>query len=210
MLNNKKYIIFDWNGTLIDDAFVFVNVLNVLLKRRGLEGVNLHRYRELFCFPIKSFYKQIGLDVSDAAFTQLKIEFVKEYNKRQYDAELFINTKSILQKLHNNKLLFVLSASNQNTLNRLIRHYKIQQYFQHVVGVDNDIADGKIEQGKKLIKKIGGSIHDAVLVGDTDHDYEVATNLEIDSILISHGHQSGARLGNLNARVVESLDQLLE
>ena len=53
MLNNKKYIIFDWNGTLIDDAHVFVDVLNVLLKRRRLGVINLHRYRELFCFPIK-------------------------------------------------------------------------------------------------------------------------------------------------------------
>jgi len=210
MLNNKKYIIFDWNGTLIDDAHVFVDVLNVLLKRRRLGVINLHRYRELFCFPIKDFYKKIGLDVSDKAFAQLKIEFVNEYNKRQYEAKLFIRTQSMLQKLQNNKLLFVLSASNQNTLNKLIKYYGIQRYFQHIIGVDNYIADGKIEQGKKLIKKINGSIHEMVLVGDTDHDYEVATNLGIDCILISHGHQSRARLNNLNSQVIENLDQLLE
>ena len=124
MLNNKKYIIFDWNGTLIDDAYVFVDVLNVLLKKRGLGVINLHRYRELFCFPIKDFYKQIGLDVSDRAFAQLKIEFVNEYNKRQYDAELFINTKSILQPLHNNKLLFVvfLIRCNFNPITIWILH----------------------------------------------------------------------------------------
>ena len=49
-----------------------------------------------------------------------------------------------------------------------------------------------------------------VLVGDTDHDYEVATNLGIDCILISHGHQSRTRLNNLNSQVIENLDQLLE
>ena len=36
MINNKKHIIFDWNGTLVDDAWVFVDVLNQLLVPRGL------------------------------------------------------------------------------------------------------------------------------------------------------------------------------
>ena len=59
MLKNKEYIIFDWNGTLIDDAFVFVDILNVLLEKRHLEKIDLKKYRELFCFPIKEFYKKI-------------------------------------------------------------------------------------------------------------------------------------------------------
>ena len=61
-----------------------------------------------------------------------------------------------------------------------------------------------------LLDLLNGSIHEMVLVGDTDHDYEVATNLGIDCILIAHGHQSWARLSNLNAAVLEGLDQLLE
>ena len=76
MIKNKKHIIFDWNGTLINDADVFVNVLNALLDKRKMDRINLNTYRDLFCFPIVDFYKKIGLDVSGDAFTQLKKEFV--------------------------------------------------------------------------------------------------------------------------------------
>jgi len=211
VLNNKKYIIFDWNGTLIDDAYVFVDVLNVLLKRRGLMGVDLDQYRQLFCFPIKDFYKQIGLDVSNVSFAKLKTEFIDQYNKRRYDAKLFIDTKLILNRLGGqNVSLFILSASNQNTLDDLTTYYGINKYFQDIVGVDNYIADGKILQGKKLIKNIGGDANEMVLIGDTDHDYEVAINLGIDCILISHGHQSEGRLKKLNAKLIKNFNQLFE
>ena len=59
MISNKKHIIFDWNGTLIDDGNIFVDVLNVLLSRRKLDKINLQIYRDLFCFPIIDFYKKI-------------------------------------------------------------------------------------------------------------------------------------------------------
>ena len=72
MLQNKKHIIFDWNGTLIDDAFVFVDILNILLANKGLNQINTRIYRDLFCFPIKAFYEKIGLDVSLQSFLQLK------------------------------------------------------------------------------------------------------------------------------------------
>ena len=114
MLKNKEYVIFDWNGTLINDAFVFVNILNALLKKRNLEKISLKKYREVFCFPIKDFYKKIGIDVSDKSFELLRVEFIYEYNKRKYDADLFIETRVVLKKLSAMGLsLSILSASNQ-------------------------------------------------------------------------------------------------
>ena len=149
MLKSKEHIIFDWNGTLINDAFVFVNVLNTLLKKRNLEKISLKKYREVFCFPIKAFYKKIGIDVSDKSFEQLKTEFICEYNKRKYDAGLFVGTRLVLEKLSAMGLsLSILSASNQEVLDDLTKYYSINKCFDFIFGVDNYIADGKIENGK--------------------------------------------------------------
>ena len=152
MIKNKKHIIFDWNGTLIDDAAVFVAILNVLLNRRKIDEINLQIYRDLFCFPIIDFYKKIGLDVSRDAFFQLKKEFVLEYEKRRYSANLFPETIPVLEKLSKNNIgLSILSASNQKTLDDLSKYYSIDGFFQHIVGVNNYIADGKAQQGIKLL-----------------------------------------------------------
>jgi phosphoglycolate phosphatase len=104
--------------------------------------------------------------------------------------------------------LSILSASNQKTLNDLTAYYSIDQYFNLILGVDNYIADGKIENGKKLMRKIGLDRNEIILIGDTDHDYDVAQSLKIDYILISHGHQSDERLKKFSNQVIANLNQL--
>ena len=90
----------------------------------------MKKYRELFCFPIKAFYKKIGIDVSDKSFERLRVEFIREYNKRKYDASLFLETRSGLKKLSTMGVsLSILSASNQGMLDDLINHYSINKYF---------------------------------------------------------------------------------
>ena len=42
MILNKKHVIFDWNGTLIDDAWIFVDILNALLIKRNLNQIHLN------------------------------------------------------------------------------------------------------------------------------------------------------------------------
>ena len=95
-----------------------------MLKKRHLEKIDLKKYRELFCFPIKDFYKKIGIDVSDKSFELLRVEFIREYNKRKYDASLFLETRSVLKKLSTMGLsLSILSASNQKVLNDLTKYH---------------------------------------------------------------------------------------
>ena len=211
MIKNKKHIIFDWNGTLINDADVFVDVLNALLDKRKMDRINLNTYRDLFCFPIVDFYKKIGLDVSGDAFTQLKKEFVCEYDKRKYVAALFPESISVLEKLKKDNLaLSILSASNQNTLDSLVEYYSIGGFFENVVGVDNYIAEGKTRRGLKLLNAIEANRSDILLVGDTNLDYSVSQELGVGCVLVSHGHQSIHQLESCDAQIIQSLDMLLE
>ena len=211
MIENKKHIIFDWNGTLINDAAVFVDVLNVLLDRRKMNRINLQIYRDFFCFPIIDFYKKIGLDVSRDSFSQLKKEFVSEYEKRKYRAKLFPETIGLLGRLlKNNVGLSILSASNQNTLDDLVHYYSLDGFFQHIVGVNNYVADGKTEQGIKLLDSVGFNKTDVLMVGDTNLDYMVSQDLGIDCVLISHGHQSIKQLEGCNNKIIQSFNMLFE
>ena len=211
MIENKKHVIFDWNGTLVNDTDVFVDVLNVLLDRRKINRINLQIYRDLFCFPIIDFYKKIGLDVSRDEFSQLKKEFVSEYEKRKYRAKLFPETIDILDRLLKNNIgLSVLSASNQNTLNDLVQYYSIAGFFQHIVGVNNYIADGKIQQGIKLLDSIDSNKTDLLMIGDTNLDYAVSQELGVDCVLISHGHQSIKQLELCNNTIIQSFDVLFK
>ena len=211
MILNKKHILFDWNGTLIDDAWIFVDILNALLKKRDLNQIDLIEYQELFCFPLSDFYQNLGFDVTPDAFSVLKEDFVFEYNKRQFSAHLFPDTVDTLNKIKSHNVqLSILSASNQKILNSLANFYSINCFFSHVLGVDNYEAVGKESLGFELLKNLSESQSDITMVGDTDLDYRVSQKLGIDCILISRGHQSHKRLSVLDCPVVCSLADLLE
>ena len=209
MIANKKHIIFDWNGTLVDDSWVFVDVLNSLLISRKLSRINEKKYKNLFCFPIKDFYSELGVDVSKNAFSLLEKQFIKEYTQRMFDANLFDVTVSVLKKLLDMGFtLSVLSASHQQILDQLINHYQLKEYFLHVVGVNNFGAYGKFNQGKRLMENLNYKYNELLYVGDMDQDYFIAKKLKISCILLSCGHQSRARLEKVTSNVVDSLDEL--
>tara|TARA_Y100001970_G_scaffold78745_1_gene100272 strand:- start:3209 stop:3850 length:642 start_codon:yes stop_codon:yes gene_type:complete len=208
-MNHKKHVIFDWNGTLVDDAWIFVDILNALLIPRGLKKITLYDYRDAFCFPIKSFYSQLGVDVSKKSFQDLEKEFVFEYNRRMYKPKLFKEVNGVLKKLISRGFgLSILSASNEKTLVKLIKYYSLNQYFEYVVGVNNYGAKGKRENGKKLIHQLGVNNKEILMIGDTDYDYEVATYLNIDCLLKINGHQSDQRLKLKTKNIITSLNDI--
>ena len=60
-----KNIIWDWNGTIVDDAWVFVAIMNSLLKKGGLPQTDLQYYRKNFCFPIQDYWKGLGFKFTE-------------------------------------------------------------------------------------------------------------------------------------------------
>ena len=207
---NYKHIIWDWNGTLINDAWLFVDVMNKLLKKYDLNEININKYKNLFEFPIKNYYKKIGFDIKKNYFEKLGLEFIKEYEKRLYDATLYPLTENVLSKLSTLKIKHhILSASYQELLINQIKHYKIEKYFSHVFGLNNYFANSKIDEGKKLIKKMETNNKDILFIGDTIHDFEVASELNIDCLLISHGHNSHSRLLKTNNIVILNMEQII-
>ena len=63
-----KHIIWDWNGTLIDDAWLCVEILNNILEKRGLNAITIDDYREHFTFPVRDYYVKLGFDFSVEPF----------------------------------------------------------------------------------------------------------------------------------------------
>ena len=50
-----KNIFWDWNGTLVDDAYLFVEIMNVTLLKHGLPQISIKEYKKSFCFPIQKY-----------------------------------------------------------------------------------------------------------------------------------------------------------
>lgn len=203
-------VIWDWNGTLLNDLELCISSINHLLEKRGLKPLDSQKYREVFSFPVRDYYEAIGFDFNTENFSAPAGEFIELYNSKVDDCALHQKAKEILGDIEKlGKKQFVLSAMKQDMLEKTLKHQEILDFFESVNGLDDHYAVSKIELGQQMIDRHQIKKESAVIIGDTIHDFEVAQELRIRCILIANGHQSKERLETTGTVVLPDLGELL-
>jgi phosphoglycolate phosphatase len=204
-----RHVLWDWNGTLLDDAWLSVEIINQLLARRGKTPISAARYGQVFGFPLPDYCRRLGFDLERDPFAALSDEFAALYERRRLECRLQAGALETLVALHRRGVeQSLLSAYRQETLAELVAHFGLGGWFTAVVGVDNPYGEGKIELGRRRRTALPYPGREIVLVGDTLHDLEVARVMDVDCVLMPSGHQHRDRLKESGARVVANLTAL--
>ncbi len=204
-----RHIIWDWNGTLFDDAWLCVRVMNGMLARRKLDPITPARYESIFDFPVMDYYRQLGFDFSTEPFERLSDEFIGGYLGGLRECRLREGALDALVAGWQRGLTqSILSAMKQQSLEELLDHFGVRHYFTDVVGLNDHHAFGKTEIGKAWIDAQELDRRLILFVGDTTHDYEVAQALGVDCVCIHSGHHSRERLAATGVRILDSLLEL--
>ncbi|MHC4637846.1 MAG: HAD family hydrolase [Planctomycetota bacterium] len=208
----KKYqhIIWDWNGTLIDDAWLCVEILNEILKQYNKPPVTLDQYRMNFHFPVKSYYELVGFDFNVESFETIADEYLMIYDDRCFECKMQEGVVSVLKTCAEKGInQSVLSACQQKRLEEMIEYYDIGRYFTELFGLDDHFANGKVEKGIQLVEHLNVPPQNILLIGDTLHDYEVARTIGTDCVLLPCGHHSIEKLRESPAAVLDSFADIL-
>ena len=204
-----KHIIWDWNGTMLDDRWLTIAAMNIVLARRNMAELTEDRYLQLFTFPVIEYYRRLGFDFDKEPFSVSGSEFINEYNARAFEPQLHDGIIDLIAELNKNGVSHsILSASSQKILNKLAKHHNINHYFIAVLGQDNHYAYGKIETGKMWINKLDIAPKNTLFIGDTEHDLEVANAIGSHCALLSWGHSSTERLENRGINVFDAMSDL--
>ncbi len=203
-------VIWDWNGTLLNDLDHCIATINVLLEKRKLPMIDHSRYKDVFSFPVKEYYQSVGFDFSKENFEIPAKEFIDLYDRQVKNCPLHDSAIEVLSffKEHNISQ-FVLSAMKQEMLEETLKHNRISHFFEAVAGLNDHYAVSKIERGKQLIRQFEIDKKNTFIIGDTIHDFEVARELGTACILIADGHQSKERLQKTGSTVISALKDLM-
>lgn len=202
-------VIWDFNGTLLNDMQVCIDCMNIMLQERKLQPLDLDRYRDIFTFPVKEYYASLGFDFINEPFEIPAHQFIDLYRENMHLAPLHDEAVEMLD--HFKTLGYsqiILSAMEQEFLADTLKVKGIYEYFDEVCGITNHLGEGKLELARELVARLGGKSGNMVMIGDTVHDYEVATGSAIPCILVAQGHQAFHRLVTLNCLVVNRLTEL--
>ncbi|HSH50740.1 MAG TPA: HAD family hydrolase, partial [Bacteroidales bacterium] len=201
-MKNKKLIIYDWNGTLLNDIDACIDSMNVMLERRNMRLLDTTTYRKIFTFPVQEYYKSLGFDFLQESFEQLSVEYIDLYKKHSINASLQHGVFTALEQFKKRGFQqVILSASEQITLEKQINQHQLHAYFDALIGLDNIYAKSKLDNAVHYIQKTSISIENVLLIGDTYHDYEVARAIGCDCLLVNNGHQDLSQY-HLNSNII--------
>ncbi len=201
-----RCILWDWNGTLADDVIASLRATNDILKKRGRQPIDLEQYYRYIDSPISRFYEHL-FDLTQVSMDEIGADFSLFYP--QYFEGLQIGAKALLEKIHRAGIpQVILSASHRDTVTRDVNRLGIGAYFTEILGAENHLATGKLELGRQWLKAQTISPEHMVLIGDTLHDFSVASTLGIPCILCATGHQSQQDLLATGQPVVTDFSQL--
>lgn len=206
-----KYVIFDFNGTILNDVDLCLNLLNEMLILKNEKPVSKETYKNIFTFPIIEYYKKAGFKFDKYSFDELAKYFIVRYQPASLKCELYEGLIELFDFLiSKNVKLILLSASKKTNLLEQVRHFGIEKYFDDILGLDNINATSKESLARNLASSLKSSRNEILFIGDTLHDFEIASNLGCDCYNVDFGHQSREILLSRNDKIISSYKELKE
>ena len=206
----KKVILWDWNGTLLDDAAYAVGVRNRVFPRYGLPPLeSLEAYREQFTFPVRVYYERAG--VTEENFEAVANAWMAEYVAGYQTVPLFPDAIKVLDLFHREGFTqVILSASQEDNLRLQLDHAGIRDRFDEVLGLSHIYATDKSGLARAWLTEACADPGNCVLIGDTVHDAIVAESLGISCVLVARGHMGKRQLLETGYPVRASLTEAAE
>ena len=181
-----KHIIWDFNGTLLNDAQLSVDLDNDVFDQIGVPRITLEDYRNNMTMPVRDFYPRVGVDYARHSYEEIARLWLDEFNKRAVGVGLIPGVLEAIRALH-------AQGRSQSV---------------DISGLQDESAGKKTEIGRRQLRELGLTGADVVLVGDMLTDAHLAEALGADCVLVSWGHNDLKRLESAGLPVAHSVEAL--
>ena len=204
------HLIWDFNGTILQDIDLGIRCTNTMLADRGLPVIpSVEAYREIFGFPIDEYYRRLGFDFEKEDYdTVLAPEWVAMYLAGEPSCPMMEGAAEAISTVKAMGIpQILLSATETDMLTGQLDRLGIRGEFDEIIGLDNIHARSKKAQA--LDWKARNPDARPLFIGDTLHDADVAAAIGGDCILFCGGHQSHGRLATCGYPVITDIREII-
>lgn len=205
-------ILWDFNGTVMDDMGASVGAVNAMCAHRGLPPITEEWYTLNLTMPLEKFYSDIGFDMQKERIEVVSEEFQRECSK--FSRPVFPEVLAALERFRQKGLRQLLFSSlHHDILMRQAEERGVKAFFEGIVGRQDRSLGGKEKAAEAYLKAHGIDPREVLVVGDLTTDYEMAAYVGCPCALIEKGHQHREILSKTGAYVLRDaseLERLLE
>lgn len=206
---NCTHVVWDFNGTLLDDLDVAIAAVSDMLQTRGRAPMTRQWYHEIMDMPIIRYYEKL-FDLSEISFEQLSREFVDGYERHFSLARVMPGARQTIEYFAAAGCRqVIISSFEQERLRAILYSFGLAESFDAVLGAGNIRAESKIERARNWLRESGAQPERVLVIGDLVHDWEMAQALGACCVLLDRGHQSREDLLSCGCPVVHNLEEII-
>lgn len=208
----KQYqcVIFDWDGTLINSEAKIVASIQESARRCGLPVLSDHESKQIIGLSLDNAILGLYPEATEQQIQQMATAYSQHFlEESAVKMEAFDGAETLLKALRKAPIkVAIATGKSRRGLDQILAEFAFEPYF--------DITRTPVESASKpdplmlsqILEAYGLEPHQAVMIGDTEFDMEMAQTLNMDRIALSHGVHDIVRLQKYHP--VACFDSLVE
>ncbi len=203
-------VIWDWNGTLINDVHIACGAVNDILNDLGRPLIEMSDYYHYMRDGMDHYYDYLFYP-DKAPFDKLVVWFSKYYDIRVRTASLHEGTADVLETLQKMGIKqAIVSSSHKDKVRRDAAAFGIDGFFDEMLGADDLLIGSKTERARLYLEKNGIFPERTLVVGDMTHDRDTAEGIGAEYVVIPKGHQTKALLESKGVNLISDIKDVIE
>lgn len=192
-----ELLVFDWDGTLMDSASAIVGALQSACADLGLPVPSEERSRYIIGLGLNDAMHHVLPNIDSSQYPKIVERYRVHYLRRDADTALFPGAAELVTALNGaGFLLAVATGKGRHGLERVLASTGLKGLFHASRCADEGHSKPHPGMLEALLEELGVASHQALMIGDTTHDMEMARAAGVARVAAAYGAHSRDALLN--------------
>jgi phosphoglycolate phosphatase-like HAD superfamily hydrolase len=208
-----RHIVWDWNGTLLDDTHAVVSAVNVVCTAFDRDHIDVDQWRALFSRPLVRCYERLlERPLSEQDWARIDALYHNAYRELLHTCRLAQGVPDVLRSWgEQGGTQSLLSMWFHDELVPLVTRLGLHSLFARVDGLRSQVGgESKARHLEAHLAALTLDAADVVLVGDVDDDARAAEQVGARCVLLTTGVMNRGVLEETGYPVVDSIPEAIE
>lgn len=186
-------VVFDWDGTLIDSASSIVECIQQAARDMGLPVPPRERASHVIGLGLQDSLRHAVPELPPGGYHAFAALYRKNFLAREEAMSLFPGVRELLAELKmEGRLLAIATGKSRRGLDRALEASGLRAHFVASRCADETHPKPHPAMLNELSAELGAARESMLMIGDTSHDLEMASNAGVDAVGVTYGaHPEG-------------------